>query len=59
MEGADKLLIRRASQEDLHIRVLLPTGLARVQNDYAWNKALCIVSEAEWMDSEMKILVEA
>ena len=50
--------IYRISQDDLRIRVLLPAGLVRIQDDSSWVKALYTISEAEWMDNEMKILIE-
>ena len=50
--------MNRMSQDDLRIRVLLPSGLVRIQDDSSWVKALFTISEAEWMDNEMKIIIE-
>ena len=57
-DNTDLNSVHRISQDDLRIRVLLPSGLVRIQDDSSWVKALYTISEAEWMDNEMKILIE-
>ena len=57
-KGITDLDSYRMSQDDLRILVLLPSGLVRIQDDSSWVKALFTISEAEWMDNEMKIIIE-
>ena len=57
-DNTDLNSVHRISQDDLRIRVLLPSGLVRIQDDSSWVKALHTISEAEWMDNEMKIIIE-
>ncbi|KAL8792953.1 MAG: hypothetical protein Q9195_004450 [Heterodermia aff. obscurata] len=44
---------------ELQIRVLMPSGLTLIQDDDDWIKALNQVGQVEWMDNEMKVLIEA
>ena len=47
------------SHDDWQIRVLMPSGLTLVQDDDDWIKALNKINQFEWMDNEMKVLLEA
>ena len=47
------------SHDDLQIRVLMPSGLTLIQDDDDWIKALNKINQVEWMDNEMKVLLEA
>ena len=47
------------SHSELQISVLMPSGLSLIQDDDDWIKALNKVGQGEWMDNEMKVLIEA
>lgn len=47
------------SHDDMQISVLMPSGLTLIQDDDGWIKALNQVNQLEWMDNEMKVLIES
>lgn len=47
------------SHNGLQISVLTPSGLTLIQDDDGWVQALNKVGQVEWMDNEMKVLIEA
>ena len=47
------------SRDDMQISALMPSGLTVIQDDDGWIKALNQVNQLEWMDNEMKVLIES
>ena len=56
--GASRLGKVRGVERELSIKVWLPDGLVRVRDDGEWMVALLSAELVEWMDKQVKILVE-
>ncbi|KAK2740367.1 hypothetical protein FQN57_006107 [Myotisia sp. PD_48] len=46
------------ASSSLRVRVLVDGGLMTIQNDMQWIVALVTVAEIEWMDNQMKVIVD-